>query len=104
MSIKSFVCFKETNSVFALYVTDMGDMTWGQRGLFSVSWRHCRLPSALDDESVNCPLVPIDDVKNPSAENDRGMGLKFDLVFKVSSGFVLRFTFKGCVAVAFQGL
>ena len=80
MSIKSFVCFKETNSVFALYVTDKGNMTWGQRGLFSVSWRHCRLTSALDDETVNCPLVPIDDVKNPSAENDRGMGLKFDLV------------------------
>ena len=76
----------------------------GQRGLFSVSSRYGWLTSALNDETVNCPLVPSYDVKNPSAENDRGVGLKFDFVFKVSSGFVLRFTFKGCVAVAFQGL
>ena len=29
MSIKSFVCFKETNSVFALYATDTENMSWG---------------------------------------------------------------------------
>ena len=55
MSIKSFVCFKETNSVFALYVTDMGDMSWGT----TASRPHPRSLSKLLRRQIAAPTKEI---------------------------------------------